>query len=478
MTVARTDATGTGELDPLVLAFTASLPVDRALYAADIAGSLAHVRMLEESAILSPVDSADIRRGLRSIYDQAVSGNMTWPDEEDIHMSVEVELTRRVGEPGGRLHTARSRNDQNVLDERLFLRECTADLLNRVAPAIEALVEKARSAEGRYLLPAYTHRQRAQPVSLAYVLSAYGQMLARDAVKFSQVLEALDECPLGAGAVSGSSLPIRRERTAELLGFARVTANALDTVGDRDYGLDFLYAGARCMLHLSRICQDLVDFASQEFGFIELSNAISYGSSMMPQKKNPDLFELIRGKSGRALGALTALCTTVKGLPVGFMLDLQEDKTSYLETAAGVGQSLDAFVRGLAGIRFRQERMAQALIGGETQATDLAERLVARGLPFRTAYKAVGALVRVTREKGIRFEEAGPAELEASGGVIRPEDLEVLAPARAVAAKESLGGTGPRSVERQLEGLSAAATAARDRARAVPRLAELIQRLT
>jgi argininosuccinate lyase len=477
MTIARTVATGAGELDPLVAAFTASLPVDQALYAADIVGSLAHVRMLEESRILSPEDGAAIRTGLRAVYDEAAAGTLTWPAEEDIHMAVEVELTRRIGEPGQRLHTARSRNDQNVLDERLFLRECVADILVRLAATLDAVIVRAESGDGTYLLPAYTHRQRAQPVSLAYVLCAYGQMLARDVRQFSHVLEALDECPLGAGAVSGSSLPIRRERTAELLGFSGVTANALDTVGDRDYGLDFLYASARCMLHLSRICQDLVDFASQEFGFIELADAISFGSSMMPHKKNPDLFELIRGKSGRALGALTALCTTVKGLPLGLMLDLQEDKASYLEAASLVSRSLEAFVRGLQGVRFRQDRMAQGLAGGETQATDLAERLVSRGLSFRTAYRAVGALVGASRTQGRALVDVDPNTIQASGGLIRTEDLEVLEPARAVAAKETTGGTGPRSVATQVQGLKSTISSARQRAQAVPRLAALIERL-
>ncbi len=477
MTVARTDATGAGELDPVILAFTTSLGADKALYAADIAGSLAHVRMLEDRRILSPEDAAAIRRGLKGIYDEAEAGTLSWAQEEDIHMAIEVELTRRIGEPGRRIHTARSRNDQIALDARLFLRECAAGTLELLARAIEVLDAKASSEEGRFLLPAYTHRQRAQPVSLAYVLAAYAQMLARDLRQFGNVLDALDECPLGSGAVSGTSLPTRRERTAELLGFSRLTANALDTVGDRDFALDYGYAVSRSLIHLSRISQDLVDYASQEFGFIELSNDISFGSSMMPQKKNPDLFELIRGKSAHGIGALTSLLAMVKGLPVGYVRDLQEDKLSYLTTAGNLSQCLTAFTRGFQGVRFRQERMAAALEGGETQATDLAERLVSRGLPFRSAYQAVGALVRQCGKAGKRLEAAGAAELEAAGGAIRPDDLEVLNADRAVAAKESAGGTGPKSVARQWEALRTEVSSGRKQARAIVRLPELIQRL-
>ncbi len=477
MTVARTQATGKKELDPEILEFTTSLPVDQALYVADIAGSLAHVRMLSEAGIIPEADGAKIREGLAGIFKDAREGRLTWPLEEDIHMSIEGELLRRIGEPARRLHTARSRNDQITLDGRLHLREAAVQILRELAATVAALADRAEGEEGAWLLPAYTHRQRAQPVTVGYVLCAYGAMLARDIAQFSQVLNALDESPLGVGAVSGSSLPIRRERTAELLGFSRVTANGLDTVGDRDFALDFIYACTRCLTHLSRVSQDFVDFASQEFGFLALDDTISFGSSMMPQKKNPDLFELIRGKSTRSLGALTTLFATVKGLPVGYMRDLQEDKGPYLEAATLTPRCLSAFRRGLAGVRFRQARLAAALEGGFTQATDLAERLVARGLPFREAYQAVGALVQAALGSGRALDALTPADLKEAGGKVLPADLEVLAPARAAAAKEVTGGTGAKSVASQVAQLREAVQGARARADATPALAQLIVKL-
>jgi argininosuccinate lyase len=477
MTVARSDATGQGSLDPAVLRFTTSLPIDQVLFAADIAGSLAHLRMLEEAQLIPAPDAAKIRRGLLALFEEALAGRLRWPDEEDIHMAIESELGHRIGESAKRLHTARSRNDQIALDARLHLREQSLEILDRIARLLEALTTKAEGPEGAFLMPAYTHRQRAQPVSVAFLLSAYGQMLARDAAQFAQVLNALDESPLGSGAVSGTSLPIRRQRTAELLGFTRITQNAVDAVGDRDFALDFVFAAAKCLIHLSRISQDVVDFASQEFGFIELDDRISFGSSMMPHKRNPDLFELIRGKTGRAIGALVALLTTLKGLPVGYMRDLQEDKASYLEAAALVRECLEAMTAGFSGIRFREDRLAAALQGGATQATDLAERLVSRGVPFRDAYRAVGKLVQTARASGKALEDVGSAELASAEGLISREDLSALLPQRAQQAKEVPGGTGPQATREQLEELREAIAGARARIQAAPRLAALVNQL-
>src|SRR5262245_31858937 len=461
MTVARTEATGQGELDPRILTFTTSLPVDQALYAADIAGSLAHVRMLEDCEILDPQDAQAIRQGLLSIHEEAAAGTLAWPKEEDIHMAVEAELQRRIGEPAARLHTARSRNDQVALDARLFLREQSALLLEALAAALELLIARARGPEGQWLLPAYTHRQRAQPITVAYLLSAYGQMLARDGRRFVEVLEALDECPLGVGAISGTSLRTDRGVTAKYLRFSRVTANGLDTVGDRDFALDFTYACARALMHLSRVSADVVDFSSQEFGFVKLEDSISFGSSMMPQKKNPDVFELLRGKSSRALGHLTALFATLKGLPVGYMRDLQEDK-SYIETAALALDCLEAFAIGLTGVRFVRERMEAALADGMTLATDLAEQMVAKGTAFREAYRAVGARVQEALARGVPLTEV------AGGGVTARA---------AVDAKAVPGGTAPSSTDAQFAGLEETARALRARAAQVPRLKDLLAAL-
>ena len=475
MTLARSDATGQGSLDPAVLRFTTSLPVDQALFAADVAGSLAHLRMLEETQLIPAPDAAKIRQGLLALFDEARTGTVHWPKEEDIHMAIEVELGRRIGESAKRLHTARSRNDQIALDARLHLREESIEILDRVTGLLETLIRKAEGDEGSFLMPAYTHRQRAQPVTVAFLLSAYGQMLARDAAQFAQVLNALDESPLGSGAVSGTSLPIRRERVAELLGFGRITQNAADAVGDRDFVLDFLFACAKCMVHLSRISQDVVDFASQEFGFVELDDRISFGSSMMPHKRNPDLFELIRGKSARAVGALTALLTNLKGVPVGYMRDLQEDKVSYLEAATLTSACLVAMTRGFEGIRFREARLSEGLANGFTQATDLAERLVMRGMPFRAAYRAVGALVRAARATGKSLHQVGSEELKDTG--ITPADLRYLSAANAVDAKGSAGSTGPDAIADQLEALKEAIAGAEARTKATPKLAQLVARL-
>ncbi|HME91261.1 MAG TPA: argininosuccinate lyase [Myxococcaceae bacterium] len=477
MTLARSDATGLGSLSPEVLSFTSSLPVDIALFAADIVGSLAHVRMLEESGLIPSADAAAIRRGLKALYDEALAGKLVWPQEEDVHMSIEAELGRRIGEAAKRLHTARSRNDQIALDARLYLREQTVMVLERLTALLDELIARAEGPDGKLLMPAYTHRQRAQPISVAYLLSAYAQMLARDAAQFAQVLNALDDCPLGVGAVSGTSLPIRRERTAEMLAFSRVTENGLDTVGDRDFALDFTYAAAKCLSHLSRISQDVVDFSSQEFGFIQLDDRISFGSSMMPQKRNPDLFELIRGKSARGIAAHSALFTVLKGLPVGYMRDLQEDKVSYLESAGLIVQCLEAMIHGIRGIRFAADRMSAGLAGGGTQATDLAERLVSRGVPFRDAYRAVGKLVQAARSDGKALSDVGAAELSAAEGLVTEADLAVLSPAKAVEAKETPGGTGPQSVAAQLEELREAVAGARARITSTPRLAEMVAQL-
>ena len=474
MTLARSDATGQGSLDPAVLRFTTSLPVDQALFAADVAGSLAHLRMLEETELIPAADAAKVRHGLLALFDEARTGTVHWPKEEDIHMAIEVELGRRIGESAKRLHTARSRNDQIALDARLHLREESIEILDRIAGLLESLIGKAEGAEGSFLMPAYTHRQRAQPVTVAFLLSAYGQMLARDAAQFAQVLNAVDESPLGSGAVSGTSLPIRRERVAELLGFSRITENAADAVGDRDFILDFLFACAKCMVHLSRISQDVVDFASQEFGFVELDDRISFGSSMMPHKRNPDLFELTRGKTGRAIAALVGMMTTLKGLPVGYTRDLQEDKASYLEAAALTRECLEALTAGFSGIRFREERLAAALSSGATQATDLAEALVRRGVAFREAYRAVGKLVQAARASGKALDEIGPSELAAAEGLVSAADLSALSARRAQQAKEVPGGTGPQATADQLDGLKEAVAGARARVQATPRLASLI----
>src|ERR1700686_4602433 len=355
MVLAKTDAAGERGLLPEVLAPASSLALDRQLLREDLVGSLAHLTMLSRCGIVPRESASQIRAGLLDIWRAHEAGKLTLPDEEDVHMAVEVELTRALGETAGLLHTARSRNDQVALDLRLHVRGAAAAALESIAALIEALADRARQEKGT-LLPSYTHRQRAQPISLAYLLCGYAAMFVRDAEALDFVLEQADALPLGVGAIGGTSLPldrawtpgalrlsppplplgvraiggtslpIDREVTRGLLRFSRLTENGLDTVGDRDFALDFAYAAARSLLPVSRIATDLIDFSTAEFGFVKLDGAIACGSSMMPQKKNPDVFELLRGKSGRAVGNLTGLFVTLKGLPGGYNRDLQEDR--------------------------------------------------------------------------------------------------------------------------------------------------------
>ena len=320
-------------------------------------------------------------------------------------MAVEAELTRRLGEVAGFLHTGRSRNDQVALDLRLFVRERCADVLGGLSELL-ALTASRAEADRDVLLPAYTHRQRAQPVSAGYWWAAYGAMFARDVEALRFVLAQVDASPLGVGAIAGTSLPTDRRIPQKLLGFSRLTVNGLDTVGDRDFELDFVYAASRFLLHASRLATDVVDFTSSEFGFLVLDDAIACGSSLMPQKKNPDVFELVRGRSGQGIGALVQLFTVLKGLPGGYNRDLQEDRAPLLGTAANVLAVLGAFRVAIPRIRFDPVRCRAALDRDHTQATDVAEALVRAGVPFRSAYRRVGALVRKAQGAGLGLMQA------------------------------------------------------------------------
>ena len=473
MTVARTDATGGGLL-PEVLEFETSLPIDQRLYRVDVAGSLAHVIMLSRCGILPVGDAEAIRAGLLAILADADRGAFVFAGEEDVHMCLEAELSRRIGEAAGRLHTARSRNDQIALDARLYVRERTGAHLLALSTLVDSLCTRAASPEGEHVMPGYTHRQRAQPIRVGYLFLAYATMLARDIDGFLFVLDQVDALPLGVGALTGSSLPIDREVTRALLGFSRLTTNGLDTVGDRDFALDFVYASARSMLHVSRIAQDMVDFTTEEFGFFALDGSIACGSSMMPQKKNPDVFELLRGKSTGALGDLVSLASLVKGLPVGYMRDLQEDKESIFSADDRLTACLPMLGRGLEGVKLRPERAVEGTLPGFTQATDLAERLVARGLPFRQAYKAVGALVRLCVDANRALSSITLAEAQAQSKVFQQDDLRILDPAKAIAAKASFGGTGPQSLLDQLVILRGCAEAGRAAAHYVPTVDKLL----
>jgi len=478
VTIARTQAAGGGTLLPEVLEFTSSLSLDRALLREDLIGSLAHLTMLSRQGIVPKTAAKLIRDGLVALWTEQAAGTLSLPDdEEDVHMAVEAELTRRLGDPVGLLHTARSRNDQVALDLRLHVREQCAEVLLLLAALIEQLAARGE-AEQDTLLPSYTHRQRAQPITGGYLFASYAAMFTRDVQAFLFVLSQLDALPLGVGAIAGTSLPIDRDVTRSLLGFTRTTLNGMDTVGDRDFALDFTYATARVLLHASRLATDVIDFCSGEFGFLKLDTSISFGSSMMPQKRNPDVFEIIRGKSGRAVGNLMGLLVTLKGLPGGYNRDLQEDRQPLLETGTLVRGVLSMLTLVLPRITFDRDRTLQAVTADASQATFLAEVLVKSGVPFRAAYKSVGALVRACQEKGLKLAQATPDFARVIDERFTKDVLAAAASAEtAVAGNVSQGGTGPDSVRVQLETLRNLAAEARDEVTRIPRLDALFSSL-
>jgi argininosuccinate lyase len=447
-----------------LLAWSSSLEADRALVREDLVGSAAHVTMLGRAGIIPPADARALRDGLRALYDEARAGTLVLAaGEEDVHMAVEAELGRRLGAVAAKLHTARSRNDQVALDLRLHVRDQAAALLDEVASLVAAIAARA-PREKSVLLPAYTHRQRAQPVSAAFLLAAWGVGVARAADTVAYALSRL-EMPLGSGACSGSSLPIDRALLSRLFAPWEPTRNALHTVGDRDFALDWTWAAARVVLALGRIAADVVDFSTSEFALVRLDGEIAAGSSMMPQKKNPDVFELVRGKGARGVGNVVALLTLVKGLASGYNRDQQEDRAPLLEAGPLARGCTRAVAVALPHVHFDAERGARALAEGFTQATDLAEALVRRGVAFREAYGAVGRLVADAVAAGVPLSSLDEARARVIHPALDAAALAALDPASAVAAKESLGGTGPRAVDAQIAWLDGTARSLAEAAR-------------
>lgn len=430
--------------------FGASLPVDRHLYRQDIAGSKAHAAMLAAQGIISDEDAEAIRDGLDGIEADIEAGAFTFDiNDEDIHMAIEGELTRRIGAAGGRLHTGRSRNDQVATDTRLAAKALARGLMEQNLALRHALVDAAKAA-GTTILPGMTHLQHAQPVLFAHQLLAYAWMLARDYTRLHAAFDAADASPLGAAALAGTTYPLDRQMTAYTLGFSRVIENSLDAVSDRDFLLDLEYACSVMAVHLSRLSEEIVLWSSQEFGFITLSDAFSTGSSIMPQKKNPDFAELIRGKCGRVVGDLVQLLVTVKGLPLAYNKDLQEDKESALDAAHTLEQCLSV-MRGMVSTwTVNADRMRAVMHRGHLAATDVADYLAKRGMPFREAHAVVGHLVLEAEKAGCDISEL-PLEAfhEASDlfgdDVVGAFDLDAI-----VAARTTQGGTAPVAVEAQM----------------------------
>lgn len=438
-----------------VEAFTASIGVDARLYRHDIMGSIAHAKMLAKQGIISASEGRKIVRGLQAIEREIESGKFQFSQaDEDIHMNIERRLTELIGAPGGKLHTARSRNDQVALDMRLYLR----DEVKVVIDALRALQRELARAARKHLdviMPGYTHLQRAQPVLLAHHLLAYYDMFERDRERFTACLERINVLPLGSGALAGTTFPIDRGYVAKLLAFARISKNSIDAVSDRDFLLEFVAASSILFVHLSRLADELILWSSQEFGFIELPDGYCTGSSMMPQKKNPDVPELIRGKAGRVFGHLQALLTIMKGLPLAYNRDLQEDKVPLFETADMVKASVKIIGEIIRGMAVRRERMLAAAQEGFMNATDLADYLAERGVPFRSAHEAAGKVVQFCLERGERIEDLTLAELRNFSARIDKDIYGFLSAEAAIARRRTLGGTARRNVARRLKELRA-----------------------
>lgn len=432
--------------DRLVEELNASVAFDQRLAHEDVVGSIAHARMLAAVGVISEPDRDAIVGGLREVLADIEAGTFTWrTDREDVHMNVEAALAERIGEPAGRLHTARSRNDQVALDVRLWLRRAILDVAEAATELQASLITLARTGHGM-LMPGYTHLQRAQPVTAAHHLLAYVEMLERDGERLLDAFGRTNVLPLGSGALAATPFPIDREMVARELRFDSITRNSLDGVSDRDFAMEFCAVAAICQVHLSRLSEELVLWTSQEFGFIELPDAFCTGSSIMPQKKNPDIPELVRGKTGRVTGDLVALLTVMKGLPLAYNKDMQEDKEPLFDAADTVLACLTVTARMLERARLREDRMRAALAAGHLTATDLADALVERGVPFREAHHIVGKVVAVCSDQGRSIEALSAAELTELTGVEDPTLIEALDPARSVARRDVPGGPAPARV--------------------------------
>ena len=425
----------------------ASIDFDKRLYAEDIAGSKAHCAMLVAQSILSPQDGAAITAGLDQIRSEIESGSFAYrPEHEDIHMNIEARLTELIGPAAGSLHTARSRNDQVATDLRLWVRGAVERLDGAMRELQRALIDRAE-AEVATVMPGYTHLQIAQPVTLGHHLMAYVEMIGRDRSRLSDCRRRLNQSPLGAAALAGTSFPIDRQATASALGFDGPAANSLDAVSDRDFAIEFLAAAALAGMHLSLFAEEIVLWCSDGFGLIALSDAFTSGSSIMPQKRNPDAAELVRAKTGRLNGSLIALLTVMKGLPLAYGKDMQEDKIPVFEAADTLELCLAATTGMVRDMRPDRERLRAAAERGFSTATDLADWLVrVLGMPFRRAHHATGMIVKRAEARGCTLAELPLAELQAVEPAISPAVYDVLNPDRSVASRSSFGGTAPESV--------------------------------
>jgi len=439
--------------DRSVEAFTASVHFDRKLAPYDIQGSIAHCRMLAQQKIITSSESRKIIQGLTEIGKEIENGTFPFrPDLEDIHMNIEHRLIERIGELGGKLHTARSRNDQVALDTRLYLRDRISSIQTLLHELIRTLVTKAES-EVEVLMPGFTHLQIGQPVLFAHHLLAYCDMFERDMQRLSECAKRVNQMPLGSGALAGTSFPIDRRQVAKELGFQGLTQNSMDAVSDRDYIIEFLSCASIIMMHLSRFSEELILWSSEPFSFVEIGDDYATGSSIMPQKKNPDVPELVRGKTGRIYGHLMGMLTTLKGLPLTYNRDLQEDKEPLFDTVETLTGSLSVFTGMLAGLTVNRARMQEAAAGGYSTATDLADYLTRKGLPFRKAHEITGRIVRHCMQSNQDLAALSLEELKRFHGAIQKDVFDVIEMKRSVASRNIPGGTAPAQVKKRIRSL-------------------------
>ena len=430
----------TRDTDASVEEFTSSISFDQLMYRQDILGSMAHARMLGKCGIITQAETEQVLSGLQSILTDIEAGNFTFEIAlEDIHMNVEKRLTERIGPVGGKLHTARSRNDQVALDTHMYMKTAVLAIARLIHDMEQSIIEVAE-ANKEVILPGYTHLQRAQPVLLSHHLLAYFQMLSRDFDRLAGVWQRSDLMPLGAGALAGTTFPIDRQMVANELKFAKIYENSMDAVSDRDYILEFLSFASILMMHLSRLSEEVCLWSSTEFAFIELDDAFATGSSMMPQKKNPDIAELVRGKTGRVYGHLQAMLVTVKGLPLTYNKDLQEDKEGLFDAIDTIKFSLAVYGDMIATMKVNVEKMEQAVSKDFSNATDLADYLVRKGLPFRQAHEVVGKCVAYAIKSDKFLPELNINEYKSFSALFEADLLETLKPENCVAARTSYGG--------------------------------------
>ena len=442
----------TKETDQLVYNFNASITFDQKFYKQDIEGSIAHVTMLAKQGILTEQERDDIVRTLKEIRDEVESGRLEITSEyEDIHSFVEANLIDRLGDTGKKLHTGRSRNDQVALDMRLYTRDellHTDDLLKELLEPILKIME----ANTETIMPGFTHLQKAQPITLAHHMGAYFEMFKRDRLRLHDIYERMNYCPLGSGALAGTTYPLDREYTSDLLGFYGPTLNRMDGVSDRDYLIEFLSACATIMMHLSRFSEEIIIWNSNEYQFVEIDDAYSTGSSIMPQKKNPDIAELVRGKTGRVYGALTSILTTMKGIPLAYNKDMQEDKELTFDAIDTVKGCLALFTGMISTMQFNKANMEASAKNGFTNATDAADYLVNHGVPFRDAHGIVGQLVLKCIDKGISLDELSLEEYKEISPVFEQDIYEAISMKTCVEKRMTLGAPGPDEMEQVIAG--------------------------